>query len=165
MHIHTRTRTWLLTAQLFTKAEKWKRSNVHQLTEGMGTPMRCGHTTQYDSVIKGSADTRYKWVNFENIRQGKRSHERPHIMIPFTWNTATSKSTETEGRLVVLRTGDRDGGNWERQLTGTGLLSGVRRTLQFGLWWVLHSPANILKTTELYILNGWIVGYVNYESQ
>ena len=30
-------------------------------------------------------------------------------------------------------------------------------------WW-LHISMNILKTTELYILNGWIVLYVNYIS-
>ena len=61
------------------------------------------------------------------------------------WSTDNSKTLEN----IMLK---------ERRQSQRITYSKIR------LWWWLQIPVNILKNTELYTLNRWVVWYVNYTS-
>ena len=63
------------------------------------------------------------------------------------------KSIDTESKLVVTM-------GWKKGKMGKVSFWGDET---FWNWWQwLHNFVNILKTTELYTLKGWILWYVNY---
>ena len=47
----------------------------------------------------------------------------------------------------------------------TGVLSGMLRCSEIRLWWWVHNSRNILKATELYTLNEWMLWYVMFMSR
>lgn len=68
-----------------------------------------------------------------------------------------------ESRLVIVR-GWGNSGKWGVSADGCGVsFWGSERVLKLVMVMV-HNSVNVLKITEFYIANGWIVWYVNYIS-
>lgn len=102
------------------------------------------------------------WI-LENITLSEKSQSQKdtQCMIHLYAMFRISKTIVTESRLVAAR------GRWSG---GWGLISNryrvsscsVRNVLKLGNGDWLHNCGNILKTTKLYTLKGWILWYVNY---
>ena len=102
------------------------------------------------------------WINLENFMLSERSQTQKttYWINPFIWNVHNRQiyRDRNSPELGGLK------GNREWQLMGTGFLWAVMKMFSNWLWQQLHKSVKILKTTELYTLNGWIGCYVSYIS-
>lgn len=103
------------------------------------------------------------WMNLKGImlREKDQSQKTTLGMVPFIWNVP---KRQIYRHRLTLGLG-RVEGEMRSDPNGYRVFLGGREMKM--LWNVLgwwSNSVNILKPTELYTLNGWVIGYMNYSS-
>lgn len=122
------------------------------------------HKTEYYSAIK-STDT---WWNIDEPQNPYVAWKKPitedFILSDSTYRKCpTGKFRETENRLVAAMGPGWAGRRvlrrkaWKWQLRSARFLSGTKKTSKIDVAGRMYNSMNILKATELYPLNAWLV--------
>lgn len=110
----------------------------------------------------------------ERLRKWRRPVTKGEVMTPFIWNSRIDKPMKTESRLVIVQcwaaVGEREreeggSGKWLLEYRINKAFAGMMNMFKNLIWWWLHNCINMLKITELCMLNCEVYTYKLYPNK